>query len=168
MGFLALPAVAYLQRNPSSERYMTMLLPGCAIAAAFLVANPSPRRWVARGAAAVLLALLAVAVPAEAPAGPDAFVALAGELHRLPAGALLTAAPDAYGQLIPDRSVRSLATGRRGLILLDGAARAYASGLTARGRVIARYPVPDGFRRPDGSVDYAPAVLVRGTVVSRR
>ena len=55
--------------------------------------------------------------------------------------------------------------GARGLVLLDGAQRAYDPGLGARGRTVARLPAE--FLRPDGRLDESPAVLVRGAVASR-
>ena len=77
----------------------------------------------------------------------------------------VSAAPDAYGFLLPGRAERSLQAGARGLILLDGAQRTYAPGLTAEGVVLAHLTAPQGFERPDGTLDSGPSVLVRGVVV---
>ena len=54
--------------------------------------------------------------------------------------------------------------GARGLILLYCAQRAYEPRLSARGVVVTRLVVPQGFRRPDGTIDTAPVLLVRGVV----
>ena len=51
---------------------------------------------------------------------------------------LLTAAPDAYGFLLPGERVQALRAGKRGYVLLDAAQRAYAPRIGARGRVVTR------------------------------
>jgi hypothetical protein len=102
------------------------------------------------------------------PLAPDTFATLAPQLAKAPAGALISAAPDAYGFLLPGRPQRSLRPGARGLILLDGAQRAYAPGLDARGALIAKLTAPQGFQRPDGTIDTAPALLIRGVVTEAR
>jgi hypothetical protein len=51
---------------------------------------------------------------------------------------------------------------------LDAAQRTYAPDLTARGVVVARLSVPQGFERPDGTLDTGPSVLVRAVVVAKR
>jgi hypothetical protein len=159
----------YAYRNPSSGRYFAQLLPLMCVAAGLALA-PLPSRSainalrpVLAGASLLLCAVLAHPAPRLA---PDTFATLAGRLARVPPGTLVSAAPDAYGWLLPGRPQQSLRAGARGLILLDGAAREYAPGLTARGVVIARLTVPHGFERPDGTIDTAPAVLMRGVVVA--
>jgi hypothetical protein len=77
----------------------------------------------------------------------------------------VSAAPDAYGFLLPGRPQQPLAPGARGLILLDAAQRAYAPRLGAQGIVVARLQTAHGFERPDGTIDLRPAILVRGVVV---
>jgi hypothetical protein len=91
---------------------------------------------------------------------------LAGPLGTAPPGALVSAAPDAYGYLLPGRAQRTLRPGARGLVLLDAAQRAYAPGLTACGTAVARIGAGHGFQRPDGGLDRGRATLVRGTVVA--
>jgi hypothetical protein len=78
----------------------------------------------------------------------------------------VTAAPDAYGYLLPERPVHRLRVGAEGLVLIDGAARALAPDLEVDGKLLRRIPVITGFLRPDGAVDREPALLYRGRVVS--
>jgi hypothetical protein len=63
--------------------------------------------------------------------------------------------------------VRDLRPGRRGLVVLDGAQRAYDPQLAAAGSVVARVATEPGFLRPDGRLDRGAALLVRGIVVPR-
>jgi hypothetical protein len=116
----------------------------------------------------VAIALVALAADPRPRLATDTFATLAGPLSRAPAGTLVSAAPDAYGYLLPDRAQRTLRAGARGLILLDAAQRAYAPGLTACGTVVATLAAPAGFTRPDGTLDAAPAVLVHGEAVRGR
>jgi hypothetical protein len=117
-------------------------------------------------AGAVALALLPqLTAPPRPRLAADEFAALAGRLAKAPQGPLVSVSPDAYGFLLPGRPEFMLRPGARGLILLDGAQRAYAPDLTARGTVVARLTVPDGFQRPDGGIDRAAVLLVRGTAV---
>ena len=88
-------------------------------------------------------------------------------LENGPPGILVTAAPDAYGVLLPGRAIRAMRPGVSGLILVDGAARAYEPRLVVSGRLVRRIPVDAGFVRPDGSLDDAPALLYRGIVEAR-
>jgi hypothetical protein len=173
---VALLGAIYTYRNPASERYLAQLLPLACVAAGLAASAPSgllghgPRVRAARLPAALLpaaaLALgLLVAQPVPAPAG-DTFAALTGRLSRAPAGTLVSAAPDAYGFLLPGRPQMPLRIGTRGLILLDGAQRLYDPGASARGVVIARFTAPHGFARPDGTIDTAPDLLVRGVVTA--
>jgi hypothetical protein len=163
---LSLPlAVAYWIKNPGLVRYVAQLVPELALLAALGMGTLRRARLPVAVAAVVLIAASTFAVSAP-PLGPDAFQELAPALERAPAGPLVTAAPDAYGVLIDDRPVRVMRPGAQGLILLDGAARAYEPGLRAEGTVVARIPVTTGFLRPDGAVDRAPALLYRGRVVS--
>jgi hypothetical protein len=177
---VALLVAIYAVRNPSSERYLAQLLPLVCVAAGLaaiprvIPAAPARRmnrlaRWaadnLALGVAASALTLgLIVAHPGPRLA-TDTFSSLAPSLARAPAGVLVSAAPDAYGFLLPGRAQRTIRAGVRGLVLLDGAQRAYAPRLTARGMVIGRLTAPNGFERPDGALDLAPALLVRGVVV---
>jgi hypothetical protein len=73
---------------------------------------------------------------------------------------LVTAAADAYGFLLYPRPVRWLRPGSRGLVLVDGAARAYEPEAKVRGPVVARLRSGNGFLRPDGRIDRLPALLV--------
>lgn len=167
----------YAYRNPGSERYLAQLLPLACVAAGF-AATTEPllesirhgRVRSARGlpliapAGALMLGLL-LAQPAPRVAG-DTFAGLAGRLARAPAGALVSAAPDAYGYLLPGRAQRPLRIGARGLILLDAAQRLYDPGVNVRGQVVARFTTPVGFERPNGSIDTGPDVLLRGVVTA--
>jgi hypothetical protein len=51
---------------------------------------------------------------------------------------------------------------------VDGAHRAYEHDLVATGRTVARLAPAVGFLRPDGTLDDAPALLVRGHLAARR
>jgi hypothetical protein len=171
----------YVYRNAGLERYLAQLIPAVCVAAGFLVA-PGPRSraqgtaetgarrwdppiaWVA--AATVATALVVAAISPRPQLAGDTFASLAGRLAAAPPGTLLSAAPDAYGFLLPGRTERTLRPGERGLILLDAAQRAYAPGLGAAGVILARFSAPDGFERPDGTLDTGPATLVRGIVTA--
>lgn len=169
----------YTYRNPGSERYLAQLLPLACVAAGFAASAPS-RGWVSRGgrlraravrslrlilpAAALAIGLL-VARPVP-PLATDTFAAIAGRFARAPAGTLVSAAPDAYGFLLPNRPQLPLRIGAHGLILLDGAQRLYDPDVSARGAVIARFVPPQGFARQNGTIDTAPDLLVRGVVTA--
>jgi hypothetical protein len=167
----------YAYRNPGSGRYFAELLPLACVAAGFAAAPAAARSeraglraraaaWPGLAAAGIVLGVL-VAQPAP-PIARDTFAGLARRLSAAPAGALVSAAPDAYGYLLPGRPELPLRVGTRGLILLDAAQRLYDPGLSARGEVIARFAAPSGFERPDGTIDAAPDVLVRGVVTALR
>lgn len=162
---LALPlAAVYWVKNPGLERYLIQLVPALALVAALGIGTVRDRRL---AAAAGALALAGALAAAPRSVGVDAFRELAPSLEHAPAGALVTAAPDAYAVLLPERPIRTMRRGATGLVLVDGAARALEPSLRARGTVVARIPVLTGFLRPDGVVDRRPALLVRGRVVSR-
>lgn len=160
---------AYAFRNPGSERYAAQLLPLACVSAGFVAGRPAgSRAWLRLAPVASALALIPVIAAPQPLPGNDSFAALAGRLAHAPSGTLISAAPDAYGFLLPGRPEEPLRPGARGLILLDGAQRSYASGLTANGVLLARLWSPDGFKRPNGSIDTGPALLVRGVVKLRR
>jgi hypothetical protein len=158
----------YAYRNAGSERYFALLLPAACVLSGFVVLLPAakPAARAARVLApAGLLMLALLVVPGPPRLANDSLSALAGALGRAPAGTLVSAAPDAYGFLLPGRAQQPLEPGARGLILLDAAQRAYAPQLGAQGTVVARLRAPHGFERPDGTIDLRPAILVRGVVV---
>ncbi|MEI7759841.1 MAG: hypothetical protein WCJ67_03630 [Thermoleophilia bacterium] len=78
----------------------------------------------------------------------------------------MTAAPDAFGWLLPERSVRAPRPGACGLILLDGSQRLYAPGLDAHGSEVALF-APASFMPPNGALDTGQILLVAGVVVRR-
>jgi hypothetical protein len=160
---LVLLALAYWWKNPGSERYVAILLPGVAVLAGLGLGRLKPVA-LAGGAAVALAAAVTASTPSV---GRDTFSAVTARLERAPAGELVTAAPDAYGALLPNRSVTVMRPGATGLVLVDGAARTYEPHLRVVGRLIARIPAGDGFLRPDGRVDTGPALLFRGRVVAR-
>jgi hypothetical protein len=177
----AVLGATYAYRNPGSERYMSQLLP-LACAAAGMAATPlrpgasaaaKPtlgRSWlrealrIAAPAAAVVAS--AVIAPARAPLAPDTFTTLAAQLTHAPSGTLISAAPDAFGFLLPGRPQQTLRPGARGLILLDASQRAYQPTVTAHGVLLARLKAPQGFERADGTIDTGTAMLVRGVAVA--
>jgi len=157
-------ALVYWWKNPDSVRYAALLLPSLAVVAGLGLGRVRP--VLLAGAAALALACaLQGSVPSV---GPDAFPGIASRLEHAPPGPLVTAAPDAYGALLPDRAVRVLRPGATGLVVVDGPARLYEPGLRVAGRLLATIPAGPGFLRPDGSVDDEPVLLYRGTVKRAR
>jgi hypothetical protein len=161
-------ALVYWSKNPGSERYLALLTPLVAVLAGFAVAVP---RRTGRVASVVVVALLLVTglvrgVPE--PGGSDTFPTVARQLRALdlPAFPVVTVAPDAYGVLLSDRAVRLARPGVKGLVLLDGAQRAYSPDLRVAGRVVASLEPGPGFLRPDGTVDRRAVTVVLGTVVA--
>jgi hypothetical protein len=155
-------ALAYWCKNPDSDRYTSLLLPAFALVAGLGLER---LRVVAL---AGIVALAGASMGTVAPVGRDAFPEIASRLERAPRGPLVTAAPDAYGVLLPGRAVRVMRPGATGLVLVDGPARAYEPHLRIVGRLVGRMPAGPGFLRPDGMIDDAPALLYRGTVVTSR
>lgn len=160
----------YAFRNPGSGRYATQLVPLLAVSAGLTMTAARGTRPVAVRALTAAAAIIAAALlwSPPAPLATDTFASLAGRLARMPPGTLFSAAPDAYGFLLPGRAQQPLRPGARGLILLDAAQRAYDPRLTAHGVVVARLTPPNGFERPNGTLDVGPALLVRGVAVARR
>jgi hypothetical protein len=164
---LSLPLVAlYWVKNPGLDRYVAQLVPELALLAAVGLGTLGRAR-LAVATAAAALATAGVALSSQPSIGVDSFQELAPVLEGGPAGTLVTAAPDAYGLLLPERPIRRLRIGAEGLVLLDAAARAYAPGLQVDGKLLRRIPVITGFLRPDGRIDRDPALLYRGRVVER-
>jgi hypothetical protein len=165
----ALLALVYHAKNPELARYAAVLLPLLALGVAFGVAElMSAHRGrltaaVVPAAATVALAL-ALALAPQPRVGPDPFVGIARQLGSGSATPLVTAAPDAYGFLLAPRPVTSLRAGRAGLVLLDGAQRAYAPDVRVEGVEVARLSSTGFLLRLDRSVDRRPAILARGIV----
>jgi hypothetical protein len=154
-------ALTYWWKNPESERYAAVLLPALAVLAGLGLGRL--RAVVLAGAAGLaLLCALQATMPSV---GPDPFQRVASRLEHAPPGPLVTAAPDAYGALLPGRAVRVMRPGAAGLVLVDGPARLYEPDLRVAGRLVATLPAGPGFLRPDGRVDDDPVLLYRGTVV---
>jgi hypothetical protein len=160
-GAVLLLEATYAYRDPHSGRYVALLIPLLALLAG-LGLGPGLLR-ASRGALLVACVALLAFAGAPAMSGQDIFSSLAPRLKGAPQGTLVTAAPTAYGYLLPGRAIVAMRPGARGLILIDGSTSALAPGLVARGRVMAEYPQGTGFltSRPTG-----PALLVEG-VVSR-
>lgn len=165
VAIVAVLSTAYLAKNPGSERYLSQLVPLLCICAGFAVS--SLRAWSAAAPGVIAAAALLLLTVAEPTVGNDPFAAVAARLRATPASSIVTAAPEAYGYLLPDRRIELMHPGARGLVVLDGAQRAYAPSLTAVGATLGVVTTDDGFERPNGSIDYAPARLVRGIVVLR-
>ena len=164
---LSLPLVViYWVKNPGLDRYAAQLVPELALVAVVGLGTLGRARLLAATAASALVTV-GIASSSQPSIGVDSFQELAPALERAPAGPLVTAAPDAYGILLPERPIRRLRAGAEGLVLLDGAARAYAPGLEVDGKLLRSIPVITGFLRPDGAVDREPALLYRGRVVER-
>jgi hypothetical protein len=162
----------YAYKNPTSGRYVADLIPlVCVLAATGLGAVLTDSRLAsrlgrARWALAACTVVLGVcdSVLGSAPSAPglDPFAEVAPLFAKLPPGPLVTATPDAYGELLPARTMRALRPGARGLIVLDGAQRFYAPGYTASGPVVLSTLPLDGFVRPDGTTDEGPTVVADG------
>jgi hypothetical protein len=159
-------AAAYAFKNPSSERYVANLLPIVAVLiAAGLAAAGTRRRW---PLATAIVALVAIdgALGGSPPApGVDPFDDVAPQLAALAPGPVVSATPDAYGVLLPDRAQRLIHTGARGFVVLDAGQRYYAPGFAARGTILFRAVPFYGFVRPDGSVDRGATTVVEGVAV---
>jgi hypothetical protein len=149
---------AYMLKDPGSVRYFAALVPVACVAAGYaVVRKPGPL-------VAAAVAALAVVLPREAGPSPDPFLSVAERLRGTTP--IYTAAPDAYGLMLA-RPVRFLRPGVRGLILLDGAQRAYEPQIDVRGRLLRRISPRVGFVRPDGTLDGQPIALIRGTARGR-
>jgi hypothetical protein len=131
-------------------------------------ALPGRRQAVGAIAVAGLMLVPVLSTPAQPSVGPDYFQTLALWLRNAPPGPLISAAPDAFGYLLPGRAQQEIVPGERGLILLDAAQREYVSSTNAAGRVLESYAPDGGFERPDGTIDSAPARLISGLVISAR
>jgi hypothetical protein len=158
-------AIVYVHKNAGSERYLAQLVPLLAIMAGFALAAVSVR--IAVIAAVPVLGALLLLTTRQPPLGTDPFPVVASRVSDTGHLAVITAAPTAYGYLLPDRSVRRMRAGQRGLVIVDGASRAFEPRLAATGTVVGRIKLPDGFVDPSGRIDHAPALLVRGVVTTK-
>jgi hypothetical protein len=167
IGAAAVLGAVYALKNPSLERYFALLLPLGAVLAGTAVGVLSPRLRPAGLTALGLIVVAGVLRPIPGGRDYDMFAVLAARVGpEVPArSALVTAAPDAYGFLLPQVSVRELRAGERGAILLDAAQRLYRPHLSARGAVVARFDEDLAFVTADGS-DADAALLVAGTAVA--
>jgi hypothetical protein len=155
-------ALAFELRNGGSSRYMAELVPLAAIGAAVGLRRAAASVLPIAAATAAVAGLVALAATSPAPApGPDMFGAVARGIPDT-GRPIATSAADAYGFLLAPRSIRSLGTDSRGLLLVDATTRAYEPWIVVRGRVVARIPAGNGFLDPSGRLDLAPAVLVDG------
>jgi hypothetical protein len=165
----ALLALVYALKNPGADRYLSLLTPLVAVLAGFGVAAPTraQQRVAVLAVAGLFATTLALGrSPARA---PDAFPEVARQLQalNLPPLPIVTAAPDAYGVLLPHRGVRVARPGVNGLIILDGAMRAYDPDLRFTARVLATLDPGAGFVGPDGVIDRRPVRVAIGRVVGR-
>ena len=166
LGAGLLLGAVYLLKNPSLERYFSLLLPVAAVLVGVAVTSlPHRMRPLALGA--IALAIVAGFLrPVPGSRDYDMFSVVAKRVApTVGSRALVTAAPDAYGFWLPARTVREMRPGVHGAVLLDAAQRLYEPGLTAKGRVVARVAGEIAFSRPNGDIDADPAVLVAGRVV---
>jgi hypothetical protein len=165
----ALLALVYHAKNPELARYAVVLLPALALGAALGVSELTRARHrpVTRALFPAAAALALVLAP-QPRVGPDPFVEIARQLRGRSAAPLVTAAPDAYGFLLAPRPVTSLRPGRAGLVLLDGAQRAYAPGTRVEGVAVAKLPSTGFLLRADQPVDRKPALLRWGVVAPAR
>jgi hypothetical protein len=167
LGAALLLGAVYLIKNPSLERYFSLLLPLAALLVGTAVAAlPQRARPLALGAVAFAV-VAGFLHPVPGSRDHDMFSVVARRVApALDTGALVTAAPDAYGFWLPTHGVREMRPGVRGAVLLDAAQRLYKPSLTAKGTVVARFADEIAFSRPSGEIDADPALLVAGTVVA--
>ncbi len=163
-------ALVYLLKNPAADRYFSLLLPLVAVLASLpaAAATRAQRPMSVLAAGSLAGATLALGgLPARA---PDGFPAIARQLQALnePRLPIVTAAPDAYGVLLPERSVRVARPGLKGLIIVDGAMRAYEPDLRLSARTLAMLDPGPGFAGVRGGIDRRPVRVEVGTVVGRR
>jgi hypothetical protein len=161
--------LAYVLKNPGADRYLALLTPLVAILASLPAAAVTvvQRRASALALASLLGATLALgALPTRA---EDAFPTVARQLRALnfPPMPIVTAAPDAYGVLVPERSVRIARPGATGLIIVDGAMRAYEPTLRFSARSVAMLDPGAGFVSSDGNVDRRPVRVEIGRIDGR-
>jgi hypothetical protein len=170
LGGVLLLGSVYVLKNPSLDRYFSLLVPAAAFLAGTALAS-LPRSARPPALAAIgLVALTGFMHPVPGSRNHDVFATVARQVApRLSADAtpLLTAAPDAYGFWLPKHAVRRMRPGARGAVLLDAAQRSYAPRLSAEGTVLARVSDEIAFTRTNGEIDADPAVLVAGEVISR-
>lgn len=162
----ALLVSVYGLKNPSSDRYMSLLTPLVALLASFATANRTRRHHRVVVLGVVGLIAITLALPRLPPHSPDAFPTVAGQLEalHLPRLPFVTAAPDAYGVLLPRQSFVVARPGARGLIIADGAQRAYSPSLRLEGRTLATLDPGTGFVRADGAIDRQPVRILLGTI----
>ena len=163
-------ALVYLIKNPAADRYFSLLLPLVAVLASLPAAatTRAQRRVSLLAVGGLAGATLALGgLPARA---PDGFPAIARQLQALkePRLPIVTAAPDADGVLLPERNIRVARPGMKGLIIVDGAMRAYEPNLRVSARTLATLDPGPGFTGVRGVIDRRPVRVKVGTVVSRR
>jgi len=166
----AILLVAYGFKNPGSDRYLSLLTPLVALLASFATATRVRLNDRAVALGVVGLIALTLALPRLPARSSDPFPVVAAQLQalQLPSLPFVTAAPDAYGTLVPGRSFVFARAGVRGLIIADGAQRAYDPSLLLRGRALATLDPGAGFVRPDGTLDRRPVRIILGTVSTCR
>jgi len=169
LGVVLLLGAVYVLKNPSLDRYFSLLVPVAAllagVAAASLPAAARPPAFAAVG----LVVLTGFMHPVPGSRDYDVFATVARQVAPTldsNAAPLVTAAPDAYGFWLPDHSVLRMEPGARGAVLLDAAQRSYEPELGASGRVLTRVSDEIAFTRTNGEIDADAAVLVDGKVVS--
>jgi hypothetical protein len=162
----ALLAFVYALKNPGSDRYLSLLTPLVAVLASFAVASRSQLHYRVVAVGVAVLIAITLILPRLPLRSSDSFTTVAGQLAALdlPALPFVTSAPDAYGVLLPQRSVVVARPGARGLIIADGAQRTYSPSLKLKGQTIATLDPGTGFTRPDGTVDRQPVRIVLGTI----
>ena len=165
----ALLLLVYSVKNPGSDRYLALLTPLVAVLASFAASSSARLNDRAVALGVVGLVALTLALPRLPARSTDQFPTVAAQLEalHLPRLPFVTAAPDAYGVLVPDRSFVAARAGARGLIIADGAQRTYASSLRPEGRTLATLDPGAGFVQPDGALDQRPVRIILGTVMRR-
>ncbi len=159
--------LVYAVKNPGSDRYLSLLTPLVAVLAGLGVAVPVrvQQRFAVVAVAGLICTTIALGSPPARTS--DAFAGVARQLQALtlPAAPIVTAAPDAYGVLLPGRRVLVARPGVTGLIILDGAMRAYDPGLRFSARTLVTLDSGMGFVDPHGVIDRRPVQVAIGRVV---
>jgi 4-amino-4-deoxy-L-arabinose transferase-like glycosyltransferase len=161
--------LAYVLKNPGADRYLSLLTPLVAILASLptAAATRAQRRVALLASTSLFAASFSFGGPPAL--GSDGFPTIARQLRGLnaPSMPIVTAAADAYGVLLPNRPVRVARPGVRGLIIVDGAMRAYDPKLRISARVLALLDPGAGFVGPDGVIDRRPVRVEVGRVAGR-
>lgn len=160
---IALLAVAYLVKNPGSERYLSQLVAPAAIICGIVVSD-LPRLRPALAAGSIALAVIASLLAPAHLRGQDPLLPIAEALPHT-ASVLIVGQPEGLSFYRPDLSLVPYATEARGLIVSDPISRDY-SPTVVDGSLVKTIPLDFAVRRRDGSVDSSGISITRGRLIA--